>query len=115
MPEQLRASGSLIGGNFKNVALITDGRYSGASHGFIVGHIVPEAAERGPIAIVEDDDVICIDAVSHRIDMPHVTKEEVKRRLDCLKPFQMPVTRGALAKYAHLVKDASRGAVTDIF
>ncbi|KAM5349695.1 hypothetical protein ACJ41O_006200 [Fusarium nematophilum] len=115
MPEQLRASGSLIGGNYKNVALITDGRYSGASHGFIVGHIVPEAAERGPIAVVEDGDLIDIDTESHRIDMPHVTDEEIERRLGCLKPFQMPILRGTLAKYAHLVKDASKGAVTDIF
>ncbi|CZR55905.1 probable dihydroxy-acid dehydratase [Phialocephala subalpina] len=115
MPEQLRASGSLVGGNFTNVALITDGRYSGASHGFIVGHIVPEAAVGGPIAIIQDDDIITIDAETHRIDMPHVTDEEIRRRTKLMKPFRMPVTRGVLAKYARLVGSASEGAVTDLF
>ncbi|KAH7119239.1 dihydroxy-acid/6-phosphogluconate dehydratase [Dactylonectria macrodidyma] len=115
MPEQLRASGALIGGNFDNVSLITDGRYSGASHGFIVGHIVPEAAERGPIAVIQDDDIITVDAETHRIDMPYVTDDEIARRLEQLKPFEPPVTRGTLAKYMHLVKDASNGAVTDLF
>ncbi|KAF4452244.1 dihydroxy-acid dehydratase [Fusarium albosuccineum] len=115
MPEQLRASGALIGGGFTNVALITDGRYSGASHGFIVGHIVPEAAEKGPIAVVQDDDVIEIDAVTHRIAMPHVSDEEIAKRLAELKPFPKPILRGTLAKYSHLVSDASKGAVTDLF
>lgn len=115
MPEQLRASGALIGGGFKNVALITDGRYSGASHGFIVGHIVPEAAERGPIAVIHDNDVIAIDARTHKIDMPHVSDEEIAARLNTLPVWEPPVTRGTLAKYLHLVKDASKGAVTDLF
>ncbi|KAH7141911.1 dihydroxy-acid/6-phosphogluconate dehydratase [Dactylonectria macrodidyma] len=115
MPEQLRASGTLIGGGFKNVALVTDGRYSGASHGFIVGHIVPEAATGGPLAAVQDGDVICIDAEKHRIDMPHVTDEEIQRRLQGWKPQCTRVKKGTLAKYAHLVSSASDGAVTDIF
>ncbi|KAH8898652.1 dihydroxy-acid and 6-phosphogluconate dehydratase [Thozetella sp. PMI_491] len=115
MPEQLRASGTLIGGGFKNVALITDGRYSGASHGFIVGHVVPEAAAGGPLAAVQDGDVICIDAERNRIDMPHVTDEEIQRRLLSWKPPRLPVRKGTLAKYAHLVSSASDGAVTDAF
>jgi dihydroxy-acid dehydratase len=115
MPEQLRASGTLIGAGFKNVALITDGRYSGASHGFIVGHIVPEAATGGPLAVVQDGDIIRIDAESQRIDMPHVTDEELTRRLRNWKPPFPRVKKGVLAKYAHLVSSASDGAVTDMF
>ncbi|KAL0937136.1 dihydroxy-acid dehydratase [Colletotrichum truncatum] len=115
MPEQLRASGTLIGGGFKNVALITDGRYSGASHGFIVGHIVPEAAVGGPLAVVQNGDVIRIDAVNHRIEMPNVTDEEIQRRMQAWKPPKLPIRKGTLAKYAHLVSNASYGAVTDAF
>uniref|UniRef100_A0A8H7NH83 dihydroxy-acid dehydratase n=1 Tax=Bionectria ochroleuca TaxID=29856 RepID=A0A8H7NH83_BIOOC len=115
MPEQLRASGTLKGGGFTNVALITDGRYSGASHGFIVGHIVPEAAVGGPIAAIRDGDVIRIDAENNKIEMPHVSDAEIQERLRMWKPRRLPVTRGTLAKYAHLVSNASEGAVTDIF
>ncbi|RKK13555.1 hypothetical protein BFJ66_g15555 [Fusarium oxysporum f. sp. cepae] len=115
MPEQLRASGTLKGGGYTNVALITDGRYSGASHGFIVGHIVPEAALGGPIAIIQDGDVISIDAETNRIEMPDVSAEEIKTRLRAWRPPNMPIRRGTLAKYAHLVSNASEGAVTDLF
>ncbi|KAH6985149.1 dihydroxy-acid/6-phosphogluconate dehydratase [Ilyonectria destructans] len=115
MPEQLRASGTLKGGGYKNVALLTDGRYSGASHGFIVGHIVPEAAMGGPIAVIEDDDVICINAETNRLEMPYVSDGEIRRRLEAWKPPRSAVTRGTLAKYAHHVSNASEGAVTDLF
>lgn len=115
MPEQLRASGTLIGGGYRNVALITDGRYSGASHGLIVGHIVPEAAVGGPIAVVQNNDVICIDAETKRIDMVDVTDEEIQRRLSAWKPPGLRIRKGTLAKYAHLVSNASEGAVTDLF
>ena len=115
MPEQLKASAALMGGNFKNVALITDGRYSGASHGFIVGHIVPEAVVGGPIAIVQDGDVINIDVKKHEICMPFVSDEEIGARLKMWKPPIQRVTKGTLAKYARLVSDASHGAVTDLF
>ena len=114
MPEQLRASAAIMGAGLRNVALITDGRYSGASHGFIVGHIVPEAAAGGPIAVVQEGDLITIDAAKHTIDM-HVDDAEIKRRLENWKPLPRPVTRGTLAKYAALVSDASQGAVTDLF
>ncbi|KAK3725912.1 hypothetical protein LTR37_000060 [Vermiconidia calcicola] len=114
MPEQLKASAILMGAKLTNVALITDGRYSGASHGFIVGHIVPEAAVGGPIGVVQEGDLITIDAAKHRIDM-HVDEEEIQRRMMEWKPPRMPVTRGVLAKYARLVGDASHGAMTDLF
>lgn len=115
MPEQLNASATLMGANFTNVALITDGRYSGASHGFIVGHIVPEAAVGGPIAVVRDGDTITIDAETHEVSMPNVSNEEIQERLKAWKPPKQHVTKGTLAKYARLVGNASEGAVTDIF
>ena len=115
MPEQLKASAALMGGNFTNVALITDGRYSGASHGLIVGHIVPEAAVGGPIAVVKDGDIIRIDAESNELSMPHVSDEEIKERLKGWKSPVPRITRGTLAKYAHLVGSASEGAMTDLF
>lgn len=114
MPEQLKASASIMGAGLKNVALITDGRYSGASHGFIVGHIVPEAAVGGPIALVRDGDVVTIDAEKHSLDMD-VSEGEIEARRKAWKPPRMPVTRGTLAKYARLVGDASHGAMTDLF
>jgi len=114
MPEQLKASASIMGAGLKNIALITDGRYSGASHGFIVGHISPEASVGGPIAAVQDGDMITIDADKNTISMD-VDDGEIKRRLSEWKPPRMPVTRGVLAKYAHLVGDASKGAMTDLF
>lgn len=114
MPEQLKASAAIMGAGLKNVALITDGRYSGASHGFIVGHMVPEAAVGGPIAVVQDGDVVTIDAEKHRIDMD-VPDVEITKRLAEWTPPRMPVTRGTLAKYARLVGDASHGAMTDLF
>nr|POE46234.1 dihydroxy-acid dehydratase, mitochondrial [Quercus suber] len=135
MPEQLKASAAIVGASLKNVALITDGRYSGASHGFIVGHICPEAAAGrlltslvfilnpvvlmyciagGPIAIVQDGDLITIDAEKNRIDM-HVDEAEVQKRFASWTPPKPMVTRGVLAKYAKLVGDASHGAMTDLF
>ncbi|KAH8646321.1 dihydroxy-acid dehydratase [Xylariales sp. PMI_506] len=114
MPEQLRASGALIGGGYTNVALITDGRYSGASHGFIVGHIVPEAAVGGPIAVVRDGDIIRIDAETREIHMPEVSDEEIQERLKSWKPRKL-IAKGTLAKYVRLVSSASEGAVTDLF
>lgn len=119
MPEQLRASAAIMGAGLTNVALVTDGRYSGASHGFIVGHITPEAAVGGPIALVRDGDTVTIDAVDNRIDVvaidgvQDIDKEFERRRAEWKKPVTKPL-RGVLAKYARLVGDASHGAVTDI-
>ncbi|KAG8426517.1 hypothetical protein J3459_008046 [Metarhizium acridum] len=112
MPEQLRASAAIMGAGLNNVALVTDGRYSGASHGFIVGHVVPEAAVGGPIALVKDGDEVTIDAVRNRIDAA-VSDEEMALRKASWRPPSPRVTRGVLAKYAKLVGDASHGAVTD--
>ncbi|KAI0020897.1 dihydroxy-acid dehydratase [Xylariomycetidae sp. FL0641] len=113
MPEQLRASAAIMGAGLTNIALVTDGRYSGASHGFIVGHVTPEAATGGPIALVRDDDVVTIDAVTNRIDMVGVDEAELAERRRQWKPPVPRVRRGTLAKYARLVGDASHGAVTD--
>lgn len=114
MPEQLRASAALMGAKLTNIALITDGRYSGASHGFIVGHIVPEAAVGGPIAVVRDGDTVTINAETNELSMD-VSDEEIQERLRNWQPPKPHVTRGVLAKYARLVGDASHGAMTDLF
>ncbi|KAI9755773.1 MAG: Metallothionein expression activator [Chaenotheca gracillima] len=114
MPEQLKASAALMGAKLTNVALVTDGRYSGASHGFIVGHVVPEAAVGGPIAVVQDGDIVTISADTNTISMD-VPEDEIARRLKEWKQPRAPVTRGVLAKYAALVGDASHGAMTDLF
>lgn len=114
MPEQLTASAAIMGAGLKNVALVTDGRYSGASHGFIVGHICPEAAVGGPIAMVRHDDEVRIDAVENRIDVLNVSIEELRQRKKGWKPPVTTPLRGTLAKYARLVGDASHGAVTDL-
>ncbi|ETS75806.1 dihydroxy-acid dehydratase [Pestalotiopsis fici W106-1] len=113
MPEQLKASAAIMGAGLNNIALVTDGRYSGASHGFIVGHVTPEAARGGPIALVRDGDTITIDAVKNRIDITNVTDDELAERRRAWKPPVPRVRRGVLAKYARLVGDASHGAVTD--
>ncbi|KAH6603677.1 dihydroxy-acid dehydratase [Trichoderma cornu-damae] len=112
MPEQLRASAIIMGAGLSNVALVTDGRYSGASHGFIVGHVVPEAAVGGPIALVRDGDEVTIDAVTNRIDVA-VSDQELEERRKKWTPPEPKIKRGVLAKYARLVGDASHGAVTD--
>lgn len=114
MPEQLKASAAIMGAKLTNIALITDGRYSGASHGFIVGHICPEAAVGGPIAIVRDGDIITISAETNELSM-NITDEKIKERLRVWTPPRRPATRGVLGKYTYLVGDASHGAVTDLF
>jgi dihydroxy-acid dehydratase len=114
MPEQQRTAAALMGAKLTNVALITDGRYSGASHGFIVGHITPEAAVGGPIALVQDGDEITIDAENHILSL-NVCEEEIQERSRKWKKPKMAVTRGVLAKYVALVGDASHGAMTDLF
>ena len=94
------------------VALITDGRFSGGSHGFVVGHISPEAANGGPIALIRDGDRIKIDAVRKRIDV-EISVTQIKRRRQAWKAPKPYATRGVLAKYARTVSSASEGAVTD--
>ena len=99
-------------GLIKDVALITDGRFSGGSHGFDVGHITPEAANGGPIGIVQTGDQIEIDAVKNTINLL-IPDDEYATRMDAYTPPPARETRGVLAKYARLVASASEGAVTD--
>ena len=113
MPEMLSPTGAIIGrGLGDKVALITDGRFSGGSHGFVVGHVTPEAAVGGPIAIVEDGDRIVIDARNKTIELA-LSDDAITARLRAWTPPPPKAERGVLAKYAHLVSSASEGAVTD--
>jgi dihydroxy-acid dehydratase len=96
----------------KDVALITDGRFSGGSHGFVVGHITPEAQRGGPLAIVMNGDTITIDAKRRRLTL-ELPEAEIQRRLAAWKAPKPRYTRGVLAKYAAQVNSASEGAVTD--
>jgi dihydroxy-acid dehydratase len=113
MPEMLTPTSAIMGAGLgQDVALITDGRFSGGSHGFIIGHVVPEAQEGGPIGLIRDGDVITIDAQTKRLDVDVSDEEFARRRAD----WQMPpykATRGTLYKYIKNVKDASQGCVTD--
>ena len=114
MPEMLSPTGAIIGrGLGDKVALITDGRFSGGSHGFVVGHVTPEAAVGGPIAIVQDGDPIVIDATRKTIDIG-ISRETIDQRLRAWRPPAPKAERGLLAKYARLVSSASAGAVTDL-
>ena len=113
MREMLSPTGAIMGrGLGDSVALITDGRFSGGSHGFVVGHITPEAYLGGTIGILEEGDLITIDAVNNRIDVKISDEEIAKRKAAWVQP-QPRYTRGVLAKYAKLVSTASEGAVTD--
>ncbi len=113
MREMLSPTSALMGkGLGADVALITDGRFSGGSHGFVVGHIAPEASEGGPIAIVENGDEIEIDAETSRINL-NLGAAEIQARLAAWQPPPPRYTRGLLAKFAHTVASASEGAVTD--
>lgn len=117
MPEMLKPSSAIMGAGLgKDVALITDGRFSGGSHGFLIGHIVPEAMEGGPIGLVEDGDVIEIDAESRELNLLVEAEVLLVRREKWEageKKMEPRVKRGTLGKYAKLVKDASQGCITD--
>ena len=113
MREMLAPTSAVMGkGLGKEVALITDGRFSGGSHGFVVGHITPEAATGGPLAVIRNGDPIIIDAGKSLISLD-LPPKELKTRLKAWKPKKPRETRGVLAKYAKLVTSASLGAVTD--
>lgn len=115
MREMLSPTGAIMGkGLGKHVALITDGRFSGGSHGFVVGHTTPEAAVGGPIGVIEDGDSITIDA-DNRVMNINITQQELDARLAKWSAPAPKETRGTLAKYARLVCSASEGAVTDKF
>lgn len=114
MREMLSPTSAIMGrGLGSDVALITDGRFSGGSHGFVVGHVAPEAAVGGPIALVEDGDHITIDAEANTIDL-QVSDEQLQERLLRWQPPEPRYKRGVLAKYARTVTSASIGAVTDL-
>jgi dihydroxy-acid dehydratase len=113
MREMLSPTGAIMGrGLGDKVALITDGRFSGGSHGFVVGHVSPEASVGGPLALLRNGDPISIDAERRAIDVK-LTASELKRRRTALKPRKPYATSGVLAKYARAVSSASLGAVTD--
>jgi len=113
MREMLAPTSAIMGKGLGNdVALITDGRFSGGTHGFVVGHITPEAVDGGVIAIVKNGDVLTIDAKKREINL-EVSKAEIKKRLALWRKPKPKEKRGVLAKYARLVSSASEGAVTD--
>ncbi|WP_047245568.1 dihydroxy-acid dehydratase [Maribacter thermophilus] len=115
MPEMLKPTSSIMGAGLgKDVALITDGRFSGGSHGFVVGHVAPEAQVGGNIALVENGDIISIDAVNNTINIEISEEELTKRREKWVAP-KLKAERGILYKYAKTVSSASKGCVTDEF
>ena len=115
MPEMLKPTAAIIGAGLGNdVALITDGRFSGGTHGFVVGHVSPEAQVGGPIALVQDGDQITIDAVENTIDL-NVSLAELALRKQCWSAPDLKFKKGVLFKYAKTVSCASEGCVTDKF
>ena len=113
MPEMLKPTSAIMGAGLgSTVALITDGRFSGGSHGFVVGHVTPEAYEGGAIALIQNGDVITIDAVKNTINLKISDEELAKRRANWVQP-PLKVTQGVLLKYARAVSSASTGCVTD--
>ena len=113
MPEMLTPTSAIMGAGLgKDVALITDGRFSGGSHGFIIGHVVPEAQEGGPIVLIENGDLITLDAQNNTLDVA-LSAEELARRRAAWKMPPYKATRGTLYKYIKNVKSAAEGCVTD--
>jgi dihydroxy-acid dehydratase len=113
MPEMLTPTSAIMGAGLgKKVALLTDGRFSGGSHGFIVGHITPEAQAGGPIALIRTGDVITIDAAQNRIDV-QVSDKDMAERRRAWSPPPYKADRGILYKYIKSVTSASEGCVTD--
>jgi dihydroxy-acid dehydratase len=112
MREMLHVTGALQGAGLgDSVALLTDGRFSGATHGFMIGHVAPEAAEGGPIAALRNGDLVTIDVQKRRLDVA-LSPAEMRRRLKAARAPKRRYKTGALAKYARLVSSASEGAVT---
>ena len=113
MPEMLKPTSEIMGAGLgKEVALITDGRFSGGTHGFVVGHICPEAQSGGNIALVQNGDIITIDVKNNSINMK-VSNEELEKRRQQWKQPPLKAQRGVLYKYAQSVSSASTGCVTD--
>ena len=115
MPEMLKPTAAIMGAGLgKDVALITDGRFSGGTHGFVVGHVSPEAQEGGAIGLLENGDIITIDAEKNEISV-NLTDEQLSERKKNWKQPELKVKRGSLYKYARMVSSASNGCVTDEF
>jgi dihydroxy-acid dehydratase len=115
MPEMLKPTSAIMGAGLgTSVALITDGRFSGGTHGFVVGHITPEASVGGNIALIEDGDTVVIDAVSNVLNL-EISEETLAQRRNAWTPRPLPATSGILLKYAKTVSSASEGCVTDEF
>lgn len=113
MPEMLTPTSAVIGAGLgDDVALVTDGRFSGGSHGFIIGHVTPEAQVGGPIALVRDGDTITIDAADRSISV-NVSPEDMEQRRTELPERPLPAKQGTLFKYSKLVSSASLGCITD--
>lgn len=113
MPEMLKPTSAVMGAGLgKDVALITDGRFSGGSHGFVVGHVTPESQEGGPLALVKDGDIISIDAVKNEMNLKISDEEMAKRKAEWKQPAYK-ATKGILRKYINQVASASEGCVTD--
>jgi dihydroxy-acid dehydratase len=113
MPEMLKPSSVIMGaGKGQDMALITDGRFSGGSHGFLIGHVVPEAQEGGPIALVQNGDQISIDAENREITL-HISDQEMASRKAAWKAPPLKYSKGTLYKYAKNVQTASEGCITD--
>ena len=109
----LTPTSAIVGAGLGNdVAMLTDGRFSGGSHGFIVGHITPEAQTGGPLALLQDGDVVTIDAEANRLDAD-VSEDELAKRKEAWNAPALKATRGTLYKYIKCVKTASEGCVTD--
>ncbi len=114
MPEMLKPTSAIMGAGLGNeVALITDGRFSGGTHGFVVGHISPEAFQGGLIALIKDGDIVTLDAINDTITAQLSDEEINKRRSDWQVP-ECKVKRGYLWKYAQTVSSASTGCTTDL-
>lgn len=113
MREMLKPTSLIMGAGLgQDVACLTDGRFSGGSHGFCIGHVVPEAQVGGPIALVEDGDIISVDAIANTMEL-HISSEEMERRRKAWVAPPIKVTQGTLYKYVKMVEDASHGCITD--
>jgi dihydroxy-acid dehydratase len=115
MPEMLKPTSLIMGAGLgMDVACLTDGRFSGGSHGFVIGHVVPEAQVGGPIGLVRDGDTIAIDAETNTLELVGVSDAELEERRKSWKPMPIKPTAGTLLKYVRSVSDASQGCVTDL-
>jgi dihydroxy-acid dehydratase len=113
MPEMLKVTAAIMGAGLgKRVAVITDGRFSGGTHGFVIGHITPEASDGGPIALLKDGDIITIDASTNSIEV-QLSEMEIDSRKMAWMPPALKYRKGILYKYSQTVSSASLGCVTD--